>query len=227
MRTFLHYLSTIISSLLSHVLLRIHTGKEDIFPLWFAVPFHLWIAWVMDFGAIGSRLFRRVKGELLERTPKIMGIYGLTTITGVASGNEARAYSQRNFVIVGKRREHRLRCSRLSYAYFRFSACCSAFHSANSRCPSSLSKNACISGSRNINRFIKRLSMRTLPIWSSIWAERKRKRTACSIIDSNHKKTAGSIASDAPPPFPVRASPADLHRHRLLAGRAALCGLIL
>ena len=46
------------------------------------------------------------------------------------------------------RREHRLRCSRLCYTLFSCSACCFAFHSAYSRCPSSLSKNACISGSR-------------------------------------------------------------------------------
>ena len=41
-----------------------------------------------------------------------------------------------------KRREHRLRCSRLCYTLFFCSACCFAFHSAYSRCPSSLSKNA-------------------------------------------------------------------------------------
>ena len=46
------------------------------------------------------------------------------------------------------RREHRLRCSRLCYTLFSCSACCFAFHSAYSRCPSSLSKNDCISGSR-------------------------------------------------------------------------------
>ena len=39
-------------------------------------------------------------------------------------------------------------CSRLFYVLCFCSACCFAFHSAYSRCPSSLSKNACISGSR-------------------------------------------------------------------------------
>lgn len=37
------------------------------------------------FWSYRKQAFQTVKGELLERTPKIMGIYGLTTITGVAS----------------------------------------------------------------------------------------------------------------------------------------------
>lgn len=41
-----------------------------------------------------------------------------------------------------------MRCSRLYYAYFCCSICFFAFHSAYSFCPSSLSKNAYISGSR-------------------------------------------------------------------------------
>ena len=56
--------------------------------------------------------------------------------------------ARKKFIQIDEGREHRLRCSRLCYTLFSCPVCCFAFHSAYSRCPSSLSKNDCISGSR-------------------------------------------------------------------------------
>ena len=109
------------------------------------------------------------------------------------------------------RREHRLRCSRLCYTLFSCSACCFAFHAAYSRCPSSLSKNACISGSRTRAMAAMLLRKATLfrpspiygrdgPLTSELRDTRPETQNASRPVPVNiYRNRAGSVLTHTAP----------------------------